>query len=270
MAKKFTLQIVISLLILLALLPGCEKPFSYSLYDAHVVGEYRYTTEKNLQQLAAFDTGYRETIRVALLADTHYHFDELNDAIQDINKRSEALLTFLIGDITEHGLLSEYVFIRQIMERLTVPYLTVIGNHDYLANGETIYQQMFGNFNYSFVFDNIKFIIFDDVFWESEKTPDFLWLKKELEDKEDYRHVFVVAHIPPFDDQLRDEYKRLYHRLLVENGVALSIHGHAHKYSLEELYGDGVFYLTVPSPQKRSYCELVIDASGVRVEKFDY
>ena len=67
------------------------------------------------------------------------------------------------------------------MKNLNKPYLTVIGNHDYLSNGEVIYKQMFGDYNYSFEFNKNKFILFDDIIIESNNNPDFNWLSMQFQ-----------------------------------------------------------------------------------------
>ena len=258
---------------------GCERPFNFSPYDGRVPDEFRHTTQRNLTEILRRDTAQQQAFKIALLSDTHYHYDDLHDAVQHINTKNDIAFVVVTGDIAESGLLGDFIFFHKTMQKLRIPYLTVIGNHDYLANGEKIYQQMFGDLNYSFIFNNTKFIMFDNVFWESDKAPDFPWLEHELGNNEisekesgyikPYRHIIPFSHIPPFDQQFRD-HASLYHQLLVKNGVFLSVHGHRHSYFLDELFGDGIRYLTIPSPQKRSYCELIINEYHVEVQKVDY
>jgi 3',5'-cyclic-AMP phosphodiesterase len=254
---------------LFAVWSGCDRPFVYSPFEARVPEAYRGTTENHLALIKEITTGEEETLRVALLADTHYHFNSLVEAIKHINARNTAAFAIVVGDFTENGLLTEYILFHDIMKQLAVPYITVIGNHDYLSTGGIIYEQMYGPYNYTFAINRIKFVIFDNVFWESKKLPDFAWLEQALEDHEAYDHVIPFAHIPPFDKQFVN-HRYLYHDIIRKAGIQLSIHGHKHDYFLGDLYGDGSEYLTVPSPQKRSYCELVISPSGIQVEKIDY
>jgi len=152
------------------------------------------------------------------------------------------------------------------MDNLNKPYITVIGNHDYNSNGEVVYQQMFGSYNYSFVFNQNKFIIFDDIVWESNKNPDFNWLSKQLSDNEKFKQVFVIAHIPPFTDQFDTNMEQTYKTLMSDNNVQLSIHGHVHSYSFGNVYHDSVNYLTVPWLKKSTYCIVNVYSKSFEID----
>jgi Icc protein len=52
-----------------------------------------------------------------------------------------------------------------------------------------------------------------------------------------------------------------------DNSVDLSLHGHVHYYSLEEVYDDGVKYLTVPSLDKPEYCVVKVNIDSFEVEQ---
>ena len=155
------------------------------------------------------------------------------------------------------------------MKNLNKPYLTVIGNHDYNSNGEIIYKQMFGDYNYSFEFSNNKFIIFDNVVWESNKNPDFDWLSTQLTENALFKQVFVIAHIPPFADQFDSDMEQTYKSLMQENNVSLSIHGHVHNYSFGKYYNDDVSYLTVPWLKKPTYCIINVHNESFNIERIE-
>ena len=141
-----------------------------------------------------------------------------------------------------------------------MPYLTVIGNHDYRSNGLDIYKEMYGEPNKSFTFNNNQFILFDDVFWESNRLPDMDWLEKELKNSEQYNTCFVLAHIPPYGDQFTEEMKSNYEQLMDTCDVELSIHGHIHNYIYDE-NGDGeTSYLTVTNIKDKEF--VIIKVSG--------
>tara|TARA_B110000091_G_C13717824_1_gene433439 strand:+ start:99 stop:560 length:462 start_codon:yes stop_codon:yes gene_type:complete len=149
------------------------------------------------------------------------------------------------------------------MKKLKKPYLTVIGNHDYNSNGAAIYKKMFGDYNYTFEFSESKFILFDDVVWESNKKPDFDWLSKELNNTKMFKQVFVLAHIPPHGDQFDDDMEQTYRLLMEENEIPLSIHGHTHSYFYEE---NTVSYLTVPSLKEPTYCIVDVASDSFNIE----
>ena len=238
-----------SIFFLILTFSSCENFFEFSVYEADVKQSNRNTTAKNLQLLKDIKVE-SETFKFAFLTDAHYYYDNLTTIINDINNNDEILFVVFGGDITEQALLREYYIFYDIMENLEKPYLTVIGNHDYNSNGNLIYARMFGDYNYTFEFNNNKFILFDDVVWESKKTPDFNWLSSELQDNSSFNQVFVIAHIPPFGDQFTDEMSTTYRKLMSDNNVPLSIHGHTHSYSYEE---DVVSYLTLPSMKELGY-----------------
>lgn len=248
---------------------GCDPWFSYSPYGSRLHGDYHDITAENLKAIANLNEGDSKPFKVALIADTHYHFGKLADAIADINRRGDFDFAIVVGDITDNGLKQEFIFLHESMKALTIPYFTVIGNHDYLANGEQVYTQMYGEYNYAFEYNNVKLVMFDNVRWESEKVPDFGWLDAELENREGYDHIIPFSHIPPFDGQM-DEFREEFHRILLKHHIGLSIHGHAHRFSLDELYGDDILYHTVSTPQHREYTSLTVLPDTLLIENVPY
>lgn len=247
---------------------SCDQWFAYSPYEAHLDKAYHGTTEKNLALIKALDSDDR-TFKVALLSDPHYHFRKLDDAIAHINAQGDYEFAIVAGDLSDNGLKQEFVYFYESMRKLKIPYLTVIGNHDYLSNGEIIYSQMFGHNNYSFVVNNVKFVMFDNTTLESSREPDMEWLASALRNESGYDYVIPVSHIPPYDQQMKNHYQN-FHELLVLNDIRLSVHGHRHEFSKENVFGDGIEFLTTSSPQKRRYTELTISPQGLSVKKIDY
>lgn len=265
-----------SLLLLLSLLLACSDPFHYSPFEANVRSSLVNLTEKNLARISQFDTTSGEPFKVALISDPHYHFNDLRDAVNDINGRNEFSFVIVTGDITENGLLKEFEIFHGIMGHLKIPYLTVIGNHDHLSNGASVYRQMFGPLNYSFAFSNVKFIAWDNTIWESENEADFDWLSNALAANPEeerpasqYHHIIPLSHIPPFDGQMIEKGEQ-FHGLLKAHNVTLSVHGHKHEFFQGDLYGDGIQYMTVGSPQNRNYAALHITPSEISATKIVY
>jgi 3',5'-cyclic-AMP phosphodiesterase len=256
---------------MLLVFPGCDQPFSFTPFDA---GPPAVTniTRTNLERIKALQVS-NDVIRVALLSDTHYHFDDTADALNQISRDTSISFTIVTGDITENGLKKEFELFHSMMEKSHKPYLTVIGNHDHLSNGGLVYESMFGAPNYSFELGGVKFVMWDNVLWESNRTPDWQWFMNEVQINQDdvgesgsARVVIPFSHIPPIDGQLADS-ASVYHQLMVENQIALSVHGHKHEYMNEQLYDERVRYVTVGSPQKRSYAVLTISGNEVWVER---
>lgn len=248
---------------------GCDPWFAYSPYQTNLDPAYHDTNEKNLERIRSLNTNESKTFRIALLSDAHYHFSKLNDALMHINQADEFDFVIVIGDLTDNGLLREYVFFHESMRLLKIPYLAVIGNHDYLSGGGEIYRQMYGADNFTFVYNNVKFVLFDNVRWESNKVPDFDWLERALVNEQGYDYVIPLSHIPPYDGQMT-EYVERFHRLMVANNIKTSFHGHRHEFSVEDYLGDGVRYVTVSSPQYRAYTALTVSTQGIEIEKIEY
>ncbi|HYG02133.1 MAG TPA: metallophosphoesterase [Chryseosolibacter sp.] len=254
---------------------SCDRPFSYSPFEANVPEEWRNTTQKNLERLHASDTSSNPDFKVALISDNHYHYNDLADAVAHINGRDDISFVMLPGDITENGLQTEYELLYKVMRKCRVPYLTVIGNHDYLSNGGSIYSQIFGPFNYTFTFNDVKFIAFDNVIWEDPKEADYTWLESALSNtseetgRSDYNHKIVISHIPPMDRQLIAK-RDYFDSLMAAHGVKFSIHGHKHEYWSSPFLNNGITYTTVGSPSKRSYAVLTVTSDSLHMSKVDF
>lgn len=270
MGKLFTRIILISSIFFWA----CDDPFSFSPFEVNVPENFRNITRRNLELIAANDTASSEPFKVALISDSHYHFEELEAAINHINQRIDISFIIVTGDISENGLQKEFELFHTRMVRARVPYLTVIGNHDHLSNGAEVYKQMFGPLNYTFTFHNTKFIMWDNVAWESRKAPDWSWFKNQLtETSEEHstnesNQIIPVSHIPPDDLQVCDSLSR-YQQLLRDHNIQMSVHGHMHEYSNRRLDGTNAQCITIGSPQKHNYAVLTISDS-VTCEKVEY
>jgi Icc protein len=229
---------------------NCDNLFEYSVYGANVKKAHKNTTAKNSKLLENIKLESQD-FKFAFITDVHYFYDNLRTVIDDINKSDDILFVIFGGDIADQALLKEFEIFSDIMQNLNKPYFTVIGNHDYNSNGSIIYKEMFGDYNYSFEFNNNKFVLFDDIIWESNKDPDFDWLSLELFDSARFNQVFAFAHIPiVVSDDLSVEMKETYRSIMIDNNVSLSIHGHTHSYFYEE---GKVDYLIVPALKEPTY-----------------
>jgi len=260
--------LVISLVIIF--ISGCEDYFEFSPYAANVKDSYKNLDEKNMNKLLSYDDGTSEEIKFAVLADSHYDYHELDEALVNINAIKDIDFVIVNGDIADHGYLKEYELFHEKMKRLNIPYLTVIGNHDYRSNGIEIYKEMYGEPNKSFVFNNMLFILFDDVFWESNKNPDMEWLKKELKSSDQYNNCFVFAHIPPYSDQFTEQKGNEYEQLMDSYNVDLSIHGHVHEYIYDENGIGETSYLAVESIKDKEFVVITVLDNSYSVKQVKY
>lgn len=254
-----------SIISVILVITGCDKIFEFSPYQANVDESHCNTTAKNIQLLHRQDM-QTDHFTFAVMADCHFYYDNLADVVNHINQNDKIQFVLYCGDITDQALMKEYELFYKTMSRLNKPYFVVIGNHDYNSNGELIYDQMFGDRNFSFEFANNKFVVFDDIVWESNSTPDFDWLQLELSSDQSYDHIFVATHMPPGNDQFTPLMENEYRSLMANNHVSMSIHGHEHRFSLDNIYGDGVMYLVVPSLKTPEYCTVTCADSTIDVQ----
>ncbi len=259
--KRNLIHIIIPLL-----LYSC---ISYSPYEIDVDAGDRNMNDKNIQQLQSNGrTG--DTAVFAFFGDTQRFYDETNRIVQQINKDPRVEFTLISGDLTDFGLNLEFEEILDVLKRLNTPFLTVIGNHDILYNGEFIYQEMFGDLNYSFKYKDFKFIMINTNSREYEfngKVPNIDWLNQELSDTSDYKNAIIVSHIAPFDRDFDSNLEIPFAETLVDwDKTILSLHGHNHTYSEYQPYPGGVTYLTSYSTGKGHYLIVKIWTDGFSYE----
>ncbi len=268
--RKFIKQTgLFSLITASGLLSGCSLPFEYGPHDIKVKSEFRNLTEKNLEKLIAIDNN-KSSFKFAFVSDNHTFYDDFEDQIKDINSRDDIDFVIHGGDITLSSLHKEFTWFNEIIGKLDVPFLTVIGNHDHLSNGKAIYEKSFGPTSYTFTFRGVKFVMFDNIIWENgNKDPDFEWFKENITNHKEYNHVIPISHIPPWGDQYVNNNELIFNEMMVEKGIQLSIHGHTHKYYFGERY-DQIDYLVVGDTPDRNYAVISIDEDNYSVERVDF
>lgn len=249
----------------LMLIAGCGKVFDITPYDADPEEELRGLNDEHAAAIQAALDGGVGPITFALTSDPHYHYADLSDIVAHINGDPSIAFTVVPGDLTDQGLLGEFEAFARIMQGLSKPFLAVIGNHDHVGNGRTIYETMFGPRNSWLDVAGYRFVLYDDTVWESGMPPDLPWLETVLNDAGS-RIPIVITHIPPFTDQLVGVYEQPFRQLLADAGVPLLIYGHLHNFNDHEPYGDGVRYHCVPWPKVRSYSKVTLQGQEVTIE----
>lgn len=265
-------SVVVLIILALLLATSCQKhssePVELSLDESH-----SDLTSKNLEKISKITLNDPYRFTFAVISDSHTDYADLQDLVESLNDTTDLVKPLFVihaGDMTDAGWLNEYKRTVDILAQLTIPYLTVIGNHDELSSGREIYSRMFGDFNYSFVLGNCKFVLLEANSLPYLGVPPNLdWLEEELMDNDSYRFVFVIGHQPPFDPGWNEQEENRYRQLLQENNVALSIHGHEHYFWYGNEYGDGVKYLLVDDAAGRDYCAVSVDSFTFDVEKID-
>lgn len=214
-----------------------------------------------------------ERLRFAVVGDTQRGFDEAEEAVASMNARDDVQFVVQVGDFTNVGIWFEWRQMNDIFSRLDVPYLVVVGNHDWFSNGGAIYREMFGPTDFAFTHNRVRFVVFDSASVShgfDGTVPDVAWVAEQLAPSPDHDRAVALAHIAPGGGSLFDD--RLTAPLLAAlaaGGVDLSIHGHAHKFEFYER--DGVRILVADSVEHRSYLVVSQRADGgFDFEKVDF
>ena len=170
-------------LLVCLLLAGCDL-IDYHPYDVRISGETDVNAH-NIEQIEAKCKG-KTTIRFITMGDSQRWYDETEDFVKEVNKRDDIDFVIHGGDMSDFGLTKEFLWQRDIMNGLKVPYVVLIGNHDCLGTGAETYQAVFGPTNFSFIAGNVKFVCLNTNALEydySEPIPNFGFMEQELTDR---------------------------------------------------------------------------------------
>ncbi len=212
---------------------SCSDMIEYSPYDANVKTSVFNTVRAENISLVAFD---EDTLKFAVFSDSHNDYDKLSEIINKINLQKGLQFVVCCGDVTKAGLSQEYIWYLDAVEHCKYPIFTVIGNHDYRSNGYVIFNKVFGQPNMSFIVGRYKFVMFDDIIWENNnKSPKYEWLKEEMADSA-YKHI-VLAHIPPWSDQMEGLNKLVFDQIVTPQNTILCIYGHDHSFLDKKVNG---------------------------------
>ncbi len=254
-------------ILILAFFSSCQKLIKYNANEIRLEEKDRNQNTKNIALIKSAIP--KDSFSFIVISDSQRSYDELDDFVKRANNYPDISFVILNGDITDFGLQSEYLWISQRMQKLSFPYIAVIGNHDMLGNGREIYKQMYGPENFSFSYSGYRFIVLNSNSTEQkpgEPLPDNSWLRKELSFAPAEEKIFVIAHIAPFSLSFDPSLEHEFAEMLAANGrIALSIHGHEGKYYEWMRYGPPVMYIIVNSLRARKY-ELI----NVTREKIEY
>lgn len=257
--KKLKARITYFLMVVLVL-SGCDYEVSPWSTDAECSNEV--SIERNIERLKVYEqeVGVRSEYQVAIISDPQQYPGTFEDLIKHVNTLPEVDFILLTGDLADTGVKAEYEWVCKVMEKAKQPIFAVIGNHDALAFGKEIWAKVFGPEDYSFTYQNSKFIAYNDNKYEFENVPDRDWLAAEAagDDQRDYTMVF--SHIPPwdFDLPLSQELKDL--------GVDLGVHGHEHSFDYWQLPNVQLPHYVVTSTKKKGFGLLTINSSDYTLE----
>ena len=131
-------------------------------------------------------------LRMAIIADVHQNYSDLNTAIYSINQTTNIDFTVNLGDFTNSGYNLEYDQYIDSITSLRRPAFTVIGNHDSIGAGPELYRKAFSEVNFWFESSSKRFIFFNSANWENPNGFDPQWLKDAVTSST--KSVIIFTH----------------------------------------------------------------------------
>lgn len=255
-------------LLLLLTITSCNLLES-SPYDARVTGD----TGINARNVARIEKALdgKSSFRFAFISDTQRWYDETEAFVAHLNSRDDVDFVLHGGDVSDFGVTEEFLWQRDILNELKVPYVVLLGNHDVLGNGVQVYRRVFGEENFSFMAGDVKFICLNTNALEfdySNPIPDFSFIKAQLKDDNPaYRRTIYAMHVAPGDEQFNNNVADVFHLYVkLSPGILCGLYGHGHTFAEADKFGDGIIYYETPCIGKRFYLMFTINAEGYSYE----
>ncbi|MGN0205880.1 MAG: metallophosphoesterase family protein [Muribaculaceae bacterium] len=267
MIKKFLLPILLAVT-----LTGCDM-IEYHTYDIDIQGT-KDINRRNIERIETALIGAEE-FSFAVVSDTQRWYDETNAAVDAINAIERVDFVIHCGDISDFGAKFEFEQQRDILDRLVVPYVCVLGNHDCLATGQRVFEEIFGAENYAFTAGNVCFVCLNTNALEydySHMVPDFGFIENEIKTFPENAHKTIVAmHSPPRCDQFNNNVLGLFDYAITSfPGIQFCINGHLHSFNVADFFDNGVLYYQCPCAGKRQFLIFDIKSTGYEYELVEY
>lgn len=248
---------------------SCEDVFKYHPYDGRFSGD-KDINSRNIRLIEQACEG-ADTLRVAFISDTHGWYGDTEDMVSDINGRPEVDFVVHGGDLTDCGTTKEYVWARDRLSALRVPYVALIGNHDFLGTGNEVYASMYGATDFSFIAGRVKFVCLNTNATEYDylaAVPNFDFMELEIvADSAAFDRTVVCMHARPYSDQFNNNVAKSFeHYVLRFPGIMFCVNAHNHRLQAEDIYGDGLMYYGTDCAESRSYLIFTIVPTGYSYE----
>lgn len=257
---------------LLLLLVSCDM-IEYHPYDLDIKGE----TGINAKNIAAIEEKMKGKTEYtfAVLSDTQRWYDETNAAVDYINTLDNVEFVVHTGDLSDFGAKLEFEQQRDILNRLKVPYVCLIGNHDCIASGQAVFNKIFGEEDFAFTAGNVRFICLNTNALEfdySRYIPDFDFIDNEIDNiGEEIEKTIVAMHAAPYSEQFNNNVAKIFQYDIKRfPDLQFCIHGHWHSYREIDLFDDGIMYYQCPCADKRQFLLFTVNNDGYECELVEY
>lgn len=260
-------------LLILFLIQGCSQ-FEY---DPNQSVSLKSADRLNYTNIDKINAGSDEQLTFIVTGDSHLQYDYLNKLVNLVNKDQSVDFVLHLGDITDHGLIKEFEWATDELEKLNKPFVVAIGNHDVIANGDEVYEHMYGQPNFSFIVDSVKFIFFNSNSREygfNGKVPDLSWIDKELNNTGDFTHIVLASHVPywdrDFDLGLKNDLVKMIANANKQTPVLATLNGHLHNQAVD-VRPDTQIPLFIPGSVKSRTClKITIRNKHLTYEKLNF
>ncbi|WP_016777942.1 outer membrane protein assembly factor BamB family protein [Anaerophaga thermohalophila] len=187
-----------------------------------------------------------ETLRIAQLTDIHVSpgseaEKNLDLVVDDINALQPDFVV-VTGDLTNTGSNAELLAAKKVLDKLTVPYYTIPGNHEtnWSETAGLMFNELWENDRFVFSTEDYLFVGFNTGPYMKMgdghvKQEDLKWLERVLNDDENNDKVLIaMAHYPLADglDNWPDVVD-----ILKKHDCKLDLCGHGHRLKLLNFEG---------------------------------
>ena len=257
------------LIIFILLLTACTPSFDTHPYDVDYKGE----KDINAHHIAEIERlcAQKDTLRIAVMSDTHGWYSDTRDIINDINHQPAIDFAIHGGDLTDTGTHKAFEWVRDLLGKLNKPYVAIIGNHDFLGTGDQSYTTIFGRTDFCFIANRIKFVCLNTNATEYDylaAVPNFDFMETAVTaDSASFDRTIVVMHARPYSDQFNNNVAKAFQRYLhLFPGIMFCISAHDHSIQADNLYGDGLMFYGIDCAEHRNYHIFTITKEGYSYE----
>lgn len=251
---------------------GCDV-IDYHPYDVRIKGETDINA-KNTKKIEEKCFG-KTTFRFIAMGDSQRWYDETEDFVKVVNQRDDIDFVIHGGDMSDFGLADEFMWQRDIMNKLNVPYVALIGNHDCVGTGEESYRKILGNPNFSFIAGRTKFVCLNTNAMEydySNPIPDFDFMEQEVTSRADeYDKTIICMHARPGSEQFNNNVAKVFQLYVWQFPNALfCTNAHDHCISVDDIFNDGIIYYGSDCMKHRNYLVFTVKPEGYDYEVVYY
>lgn len=270
---RLPLSCLLTTLTLGMLLVSCDEAFDIHPYDVDFKGDRGI----NARQIATIEQrcASKDTLRIAFISDTHGWYTDMKDEVASLNEHDDLDFVIHCGDLTDTGTSKEFEWSRDILNGLHMPYVALVGNHDFLGTGNQAYDVMFGTMDFSFIASRVKFVCLNTNATEYDymaAVPNFDFMEQEVTTGTDrFNRTLLIMHAPPYSDQFNNNVCKAFRRYLdLFPGLLCCIYGHNHNDTVDDIYDDGLLFWGIDCAEHRNYRIMTITPDGYEMEQIHF